>query len=140
MVEAAQIEQRLAFEPRTAPVEPADRNGGAARESNKPDFLGRRTAPQETTEGRDTADSVEISDEARQIAANDPGNRTEEPRQDLNSTVETSATSSIGSNAGASDGAETNQVTSFESERTGNDTRNETEAGRTLGQVIDTFA
>ena len=37
-------------------------------------------------------------------------------------------------------GARTNQVTSFESERTGNDTNDKTEAGRTLGQVIDTFA
>lgn len=138
MVEAAQIEQRLAFEPRTARVEPVGRNESVARESNKPDFFGGPTARQGATDEREAAYSVEISSEAQQLAASGPGARTQPARQDLDATVETSATASIGSNAG--DDTETNQVTSFVGERTGNDTRNETEAGRTLGQVIDTFA
>jgi hypothetical protein len=153
MVEATQIEQRLAFEPRTAPVDPAgqDRNS-VARESNKPDLSGGASV-QRTNGGDGPAYSVEISDEAQHVAANDSGNtsrtdttqdRTQQTsaREDLNATVETSGTSGAGSTVGETrdDGSTTNQVTSFESERTGNDTQNRTEAGRTLGQVIDTFA
>jgi len=153
MVEATQFEQRLAFEPRTAPVDPAGKDGNSvARESNKPDLSGGSSA--QRANGSDgPAYSVEISDEAQHVAANDSGNasRTEatqegaqqtSARQDLNATAETSATSGIGStvNEIRDDGSTTNQVTSFEGERTGNDTQNETEAGRTLGQVIDTFA
>ncbi len=153
MVASTQIEQRLAFEPRTAPVDPVGQDGNSvARESNKPDFSGGTSAPR-TNGGDGPAYSVEISDAAQHVAANDLGNasRTEttqegaqqtSDRQDLNATVETSATSGVGSTVSETrdDGSTTNQVTSFEGERTGNDTQNETEAGRTLGQVIDTFA
>jgi len=151
MVATSQIESRLAFEPQTTPVDPSSRGGDSvARESNKPDLVS-GSAPRATTGGREPADSVEISNEAQRIAANDPGtaSRTRAPQdnrdtasQGLNSTVETSAIADTGSSVGETPdrAASTNQVTSFESERTGNDTRNETEAGRTLGQVIDTFA
>jgi hypothetical protein len=141
MVEAAQIEQRLAFEPRTAPVQPGGEGGSVARESNKPDLTSTQGAPESSSGSSNAAYSVEISNEAQQVAANDSDRGSQPTRQDLNASVETSSTAPIGSNAGASnDASETNQVTSFEGERTGNDTSNETEAGRTLGQVIDTFA
>jgi len=153
MVEATQIEQRLAFEPRTAPVDPAGQDGSrVARESNKPD-LGGGASVERTNGGDEPAYSVEISSEAQHVAANDSGNtpRTDTTQagtqpssgpEDLTASVETSATSDIGSTVGETrdDGSTTNQVTSFEGERTGNDTHNRTEAGRTLGQVIDTFA
>jgi len=151
MVASPQIEQRLAFEPRSAAVEPTAQTDGNARGTNR--TASGNVPSTQRTNGSNPAYSVEISDEAQRIAANDPGNtpRPEAPqagppesgtRQDLNATVETSATTSIDAAVGGTrdDGSTTNQVTSFESERTGNDTRNDTEAGRTLGQVIDTFA
>ena len=147
MVEAAQLEQRLTFETRTPPVEqPGQQDvNSVARDSNRPDFI--RGGDDSASDTSNPADSVEISPEAQRIAANDSENTAQntaqndsqetQSRQDLASPVETSATAEIGStNAGGG----TNQVTSFTDERTGNDTQNDTEAGRTLGQVIDTFA
>jgi hypothetical protein len=149
MVATAQIETRLAYESQTPSFEPASGGtSGVARQSNKPDFLGgsSKTGQTESARGSDAAYSVEISDEAQRVAASEQANapkQTSAEPQGLDATVETSATADRGSVAGAAPedgGSETNQVTSFQSERTGNDTRNETEAGRTLGQVIDTFA
>jgi hypothetical protein len=153
MVASTQIEHRLTFEARTAPVDPAGQDGNSvALESNKPD-LGGGTSAQRTNGGGEPAYSVDISDEAQHVAANDSasasrtdttqaGTQQTSAREDLNATVETSATLGVGSTVGETrdDGSTTNQVTSFEGERTGNDTQNRTEAGRTLGQVIDTFA
>lgn len=151
MAASSQIEQRLAFEPRTPPVDPAGQTGTAPH-GKKPDHGG-ATSTSGISGGGHAAYSVDISDEAQRIAANDTGNTTRpdtpkadtqqtNTRDDLNATIKTDATASIGSNVSEtrSDGSTTNQVTSFESERTGNDTHDETEAGRTLGQVIDTFA
>jgi len=144
MVASPQIEQRLAFETRTAPVDPAAQGGtDAARTGNQPDFGGGATSSQPAN-GNESAFSVDISAEAQRITAGDTV-RTDGPQtdaaepgtgQDLDATVETSATAG----EAPDDAGTTNQVTSFEGERTGNDTRNDTEAGRTLGQVIDTFA
>lgn len=151
MVATTQIEAKLAFEAPKTPGDVSSGGGGSvARETNKPDLLSNasNTAPQSRASGADEAVSVEISEEAQQIAANDPGTATSNQSQQagapqgLDGTVETSATAQTGSPADSSfDGNDrTNQVTSFEGERTGNDTSNNTEAGRTLGQVIDTFA
>jgi len=150
MVATTQIEAKLAFEPPKTPGDVTSGSGGTvARESTKPDLLSSAssTAPQSQVSGGDEAVSVEISAEAQRVAANDPGNAASNEThrgapQDLDATIETSATAQTGTPADASfDGNDrTNQVTSFENERTGNDTRNNTEAGRTLGQVIDTFA
>jgi len=52
--------------------------------------------------------------------------------------LQTSATEPIA--PGVDDPLETNQSSSLALEEAGNDTLNETEAGRTLGQVIDVFA
>jgi hypothetical protein len=153
MVEAAQVEQRLSIEPRAGQVEPPNQDGnGIARDGGRPAGVG-GTDSQSSADATRPSDSVEISPEAQRIAANDPGNapRTETPQADTpptetlqsrDSSVDTAARPDFGPTVGGTtnDGAATNQFTNFQSERTGNDTQNETEAGRTLGQVIDTFA
>lgn len=151
MVATTQIEAKLAFEPPKTPGDVSSGGGGSvARDSNKPDLLSgaSNTAPRRQASDADEAVSVEISEEAQRVAANDPGSATGNQTQQagapqgLEALVKTSATAQTGTPADSSfDGDDrTNQVASFEDERTGNDTRNDTEAGRTLGQVIDTFA
>ena len=149
MVATTQIEAKLAFEPpKTPEFGSSGGSGSVARESTKPDFTrdsASNPAPAPVSGGNE-AFSIDLSADAQQVAANDSGNSSaQQPSTGssaLQSTVESSATAEVGSNAGASAAPanDTNQVASFENERSGNDTSNQTEAGRTLGQVIDTFA
>jgi len=152
MVATTQIEAKLAFEPpKTPEYGTSGDSGSVARESTKPDFIrgSENSAAPGPVSGGDEAFSIDLSAQAQQVAANDPGSAAQSGTQSsapdasaLSSTVETSATAEIGSNTGASSAPanDTNQIASIENERSGNDTSNTTEAGRTLGQVIDTFA
>lgn len=150
MVATTQIEAKLAFEPpKTPEFGTSGGSGSVARESTKPDFIrgSENSAAPAPVSGGDEAFSVDLSEQAQQVAANDPGTAAQSSGPSsapnasaLDSTVETSATAGVGSSAGAESGRNTNQVASIENEQSGNDTSNRTEAGRTLGQVIDTFA
>lgn len=150
MVATTQIEAKLAFEPpKTPEFGSSGGSGSVARESTKPDFTrdsASNPAPAPVSGGNE-AFSIDLSASAQQVAANNSGSNSSAQQPStgssaLQSTVEASATAEIGTNAGASASPanDTNQVASFENERSGNDTSNQTEAGRTLGQVIDTFA
>jgi hypothetical protein len=137
MADVSQVETSFSFEPRTAPVNPTGPNrpqGPGANDSSR--------SPEGAPAGRsDDAVSVALSNEAQRLPAapapDAAARGTQEPAAP-DTTFETSAPDGIEGSDGT--GGETNQVTSFESERTGNDTHSTTEAGRTLGQVIDTFA
>ena len=134
MADVSQVETSVSFEPRTPPVNPAgpnrsqDTGGNAAPRSSDAAQSGRSG----------DAVSVALSSEARRLlSAPDAAGGTQEPAGP-DTTVETSAPGGIEGSDDA--GEETNQVTSFQSERTGNDTHSTTEAARTLGQVVDAFA
>jgi hypothetical protein len=141
MTDVSQVETNVSFEPRTPPVNPSD--------GNRPN-----RAPEPSSGGReDAAFSVDISSEAQQLSS---GSEPAQPApggqggssdsfgfqagssSGFDTSFETSATDGIDQADGS--GSNTNQVTSFESERTGNGPRNTSEATRTLGQVVDTFA
>jgi hypothetical protein len=125
MADVSQVETSFSFEPRTAPVNPT----GATRPQG-PGANDSSRSPEGAPAGRsDDAVTVALSSEAQRVS--------QEPAAP-DTSFETSAPDGIEGSDDA--GGETNQVTSFESERTGNDTHSTTEAGRTLGQVIDTFA
>lgn len=152
MVATTQIEAKLAFEPNTASGDLSSGGaGGAARESNKPDFI--RNSANDSgaapASSGDEAVRVELSPEARQIATSENGDAARDrPVQSTTSTdplqakIDSDATTVLGGVVDpTSDVADvSNQVASTENEQAGNDTSNRTEAGRTLGQVIDTFA
>jgi hypothetical protein len=153
MVSASQIETRSSFAPPSAPIEPVQGvKNDDARDSAKPENARNSSGVPSQSEAHssESAYSVDISVEAQRATANNPGavrqageapDQQPAPPQGLNKTSGPSATAESTAVGAASDStAETNQVTSFVSERTGNDTNNQTEAGRTLGQVIDTFA
>jgi hypothetical protein len=137
MADVSQVETSFSFEPRTAPVNPAG--------ANRPQDTGGNT-PSPSTEtaasGRgDEAVTVELSSEAQRVSSTAaPDQATGETQQPAapDTSFQTSAPSGIEGSDDA--GAQTNQVTSFESERSGNGPRNASEASRTLGQVVDTFA
>ena len=125
---------KLAPEPKVTPVEAIfpDRNSVADRDGRVAEAEGRRGTA-DSGEAATPAYRIEISEEASRLTDASPiepaGADTPDPEVADPNAAEP-----------ANDPPETNQVTSFEQERTGNDTRNETEAGRTLGQVIDAFA
>ena len=112
MADVSQVETSFSLEPRNAPV--------SSKDSSRPQNAG-GNVPSESSQAvpgghGEEAVSVDISDEAQRVSSAPP------------------------SDGGNEADSRTNQVTSFQSERAGNDTRSTTEAGRTLGQVVDTFA
>lgn len=165
MVEAANLESRLSFEPPAPPpVDQTDDSRDAeATQSFEPAPV---DAPAPAT------DSVDLSDAARAIApatetspdvgpveiqpvdnGDDVAVQADEaiPAPTENAeplttddgaaaqpSLQTAANEPIA--LGADDPLETNQDSSLALEEAGNDTLNQTEAGRTLGQVIDVFA
>jgi hypothetical protein len=129
MSDVSQVESKFSVEPRAASVNPTPSVSPAR-------------SPEPARGGRDeTAVNVEISNEAQQLAANGdsapeaPTPADDRPPADSGNSPETAFRASSGDG-----GTRTNQVTGFASERTGNGTRNASEANRTLGQVVDTFA
>jgi hypothetical protein len=156
MVGTSQVETRSAFEPRSAPVEPTPggiSDAGRANRTGLQDIGGRDSSgPSEASSSgqSDHAFSIQLSAAAQKFSANDnTGQDTAPQAPDSDSSRKPDTTgNSPAADTSAADhsirsddaGSRTNQFTSFESERTGNDTHNTTEAGRTLGQVIDTFA
>ena len=135
MVTASPVESRVSIELRPTPSE---NTSDATRRGAKPNAV---DAPSDTAEGRSSdegnaAYNVTISDDAHKIAASAP-QRDQQPA-DRSQDAVGDANNRNGVEFERSE--ETNQTTSYESERRGNDTRNETEAGRTLGQVIDAYA
>lgn len=163
MVDAANLETRLSVVP-PAPFDQSDDSGGSEA------IQGLRPAPSDTSfpaddsidlsdgaqaigpipEGAAGASVSEFAAGEREndeSAQNDtgipiPAENSERPAADdgiaARPTLQTSATEPISPDT--DDPLETNQVSSRALEEAGNDTRNETEAGRTLGQVIDVFA
>ena len=162
MVEAASLESRLSFEPPAPPPvdQSDDQLDAEATQSFEPAPV---SAPAPAT------DSVDLSDAARAIPpatetttnigpseidpVNDGAVQADEavpaPSQNAEplttddgvaaqSSLQTAANEPI--TPGADDPLESNQDSSLALEEAGNDTLNETEAGRTLGQVIDVFA
>lgn len=164
MVDAANLESRLSFEPSAPPPvdQSDDQLDAEAAESFEPAPV---SAP------APAIDSVEISDAAQAIAPSigtsadigpaeiqpvDDGGDVAVPADDTAAapdenvappaddgvaakpSLQTAANEPI--TPGADDPLETNQDSSLALEEAGNDTLNETEAGRTLGQVIDVFA
>lgn len=132
MSDVSQVDTTFSVEPRAASVNPT------------PSVSPART-PEPPRGGRDeTAVNVEISNEAQQLATNgDSAPEAPTPAEnrtpaDSGNSLETAFRASTGD--GGDGGSRTNQVTSFATERTGNGTRNASEANRTLGQVVDTFA
>jgi hypothetical protein len=139
MTDVSQVETNVSFEPRTPPVNPSD--------GNRPN----RAPEPSSGEREDAAFSVDLSSEAQQLSASsEPAQPTPggqggsnegfgpDSSSGFDTSIETSATDGIDPSNGS--GSNTNQVTSFEGERTGNGSRNTSEANRTLGQVVDTFA
>ena len=140
MADVSQVETSFSFEPRTAPVTPAEPKRPQGTDANN------AARPSEPSEGgrSDAAFNVDLSNAARQLSSNDnaaptgseAGSETDEAPVP-ESSVRTSASGVENSDDA---GSRTNQVTSFESERTGNGNPDASEASRTLGQVVDTFA
>lgn len=165
MVDAANLESRLSFEPPAPP--PVDQTDDPRDVEAQQSF-----EPAPANAPAPATDSVDISDAARAIDAapaasadvdsvdiqpadatdvgavqfNEttpaPGQNAEPVAVDdgaaAQSSLQTAANEPI--TPGAEDPLETNQDSSLALEEAGNDTLNETEAGRTLGQVIDVFA
>ena len=131
MADVSQVETSFSFEPRTAPVNPA----GPSRPQDTGGNAARSQEPATAARSND-AFSVDLSSEAQRVSS--APEAAVDGSETPDTTLETSAPLGV---AGSDDaGPETNQVTSFESERTGNGPRNASEASRTLGQVVDTFA
>lgn len=147
MVATPHIETKSTFEPRNTAAEPAP---GGTHDAKKIGLPGSklahtaRTSTPSVNSQHDHAFTVRLSSDARKLSANN-SNAPQAADSGLKQKIDTTAVKhdkapvdhSIDS---VESGKRTNQVTSFESERTGNDTNDKTEAGRTLGQVIDTFA
>ncbi len=165
MVEAANLESRLSFEPPAPPPvdQTDDSRDSEATQSFEPAPV---SAPAPAT------DSVDLSDAARAIAPapetttnigpseidpidnGDDGARQAdqavpaptENAEPLTTDDGVAAQPSLQTAANepitpdADNPLESNQDSSLALEEAGNDTLNETEAGRTLGQVIDVFA
>jgi hypothetical protein len=157
MVATTQIEAKLAFEPNSTPGDVTYGNGTSGgnsvpRESNRPDFIGNSANDSGAAPASrgDEAFQIDLSEAAQQIGPTETGDAARDrPQlsttntQPLEATIESSGTAVIGGTADptadiAADAS--NQVASIGNEQAGNDTSNRTEAGRTLGQVIDTFA
>ena len=149
---APQIASKSTADQKVTPVEVVfpDRNSVADRDGRFGDspFAGAGDSADEAN----AAFRIELSDAAQRLTDLSPiepaDPKTAEPEQPATPEDAPQAAAAVGEPedaedagvAATEDGADTNQVTSFAQERTGNDTRNETEAGRTLGQVIDAFA
>ncbi len=129
MTDLSQVDAKASFEPRTAPVTSSGEGRPQRTEGETSSSRPAETAPA----GRsDAAYSVDLSNAAQQVSSA-PAPQQPEP--------ETSSALPAGGESDLPDsGTPTNQVTSFQAERNGNDTRSTSEASRTLGQVIDTFA
>lgn len=136
MADVSQVETSFSFEPRTAPVAPAEPErpqGGDANNSSRPS--------EPTVGGRsDAAFNVDLSNEARQLSSGDAAPAGSDTDETSLSDGSPGTAASGGVNDSSDAGSRTNQVTSFESERTGNGDPDASEAARTLGQVVDTFA
>ncbi|MPY75115.1 MAG: hypothetical protein GEU87_12725 [Alphaproteobacteria bacterium] len=136
MADVSQVETSFSFEPRTAPVTPAEPKRPQGADANN------SSRPSEPSEGgrSDAAFNVDLSNAAQQLSSNDnaaPAGSEADEAPVPDSSVRTSASGVENSDDA---GSRTNQVTSFESERTGNGNPDASEASRTLGQVVDTFA
>ncbi len=147
MVGTPHIETRASFEPRSAGV---DATPGGTHAAGKIGLAGSqladtvsKSAPSVNSQ-HDHAFTIRLSSDARKLSAtgtNAPQAADSGLKQKIDTTVVKNGKAPVDhSIRSEQSGARTNQVTSFESERTGNDTNDKTEAGRTLGQVIDTFA
>lgn len=146
---APQIASKSTADQKVTPVEVVfpDRNSVADRDGRFGDS--QSDGAGDSAAEANAAFRIELSDAAQRptnpspIEPADP--ETAEPEQPATQDDAPEAATAVGEPeetavAVTEDGADTNQVTSFAQERTGNDTRSETEAGRTLGQVIDAFA
>lgn len=162
MVEAANLESRLSFEPPAPP--PVDQTDDSRDSEATQSF---ESAP--VSAPAPATDNVDLSDAARAIAPapetttnigpseidpidnGDDGAVQAAPAPTENAepltiddgvaaqpSLQTPANEPI--TLDADDPLESNQDSSLALEEAGNDTLNETEAGRTLGQVIDVFA
>lgn len=137
MADVSQVETSFSFEPRTAPVTPAEPKRPQGTDANN------SSRPSEPSEGgrSDAAFNVDLSNAARQLSSNDnaaPADSDADEAPVPDSSVRTPASGGTDNSDDA--GSRTNQVTTFESERTGNGNPDASEASRTLGQVVDTFA
>ncbi len=150
MVGTPQIETRHTLEPRSVTAEPAPSGVHDASRLNKISLPGAtlhntvRASATPASGQSEHAFTIHLSSDARKLSAND-SNPPQAPQTGLSKKIDTTAVKNdkapVDHSIRSEDaGSRTNQVTSFESERTGNDTNDKTEAGRTLGQVIDTFA
>lgn len=144
MVGTPHIETRVSFEPRSAG---ADTAPGGTHSAGKIGLPGSQLASKSTPSvdsQHDHAFTVRLSSDARKLSAtgtNAPQAADSGLKQKTDTTAVKNGRAPVDhSIRSEQSGARTNQVTSYESERTGNDTNDKTEAGRTLGQVIDTFA
>lgn len=163
MVNAANLETRLSFEPPAPP--PVDQTDSSRDVETQQGF---EPAPVNTPVPAPATDSVDISDAARAAApSTEVGSVAIEPAEsgdngpaqaDVTSPAPPVNTEPLASENGTSvqstpqtttaeptaqienDPLASNQDSSLALEEAGNDTLNETEAGRTLGQVIDVFA
>ncbi len=165
MVDAANLETRLSIEPPAPP--PADRSDESRRGEATQGF---RQTPGDTpipaADSVDLSDAAQAIGPIPEVTANAgaaeiPSSDREDDDSRRNDagvsapsetagpppanngvaaqpSLQTAATDPI--TPGADDPLETNQISSVALEEAGNDTLNETEAGRTLGQVIDVFA
>lgn len=159
MVNAANLETRLSVEPPAPP--PAEQAGESRDADATQDF---EPAGVNTPSPAPAADRIDISDAARAVesaptASTDTGTAEIQPANaDVASVVQASANAPAPAGNDAArqsspqstptepaarienDPLASNQDSSLALEEAGNDTLNETEAGRTLGQVIDVFA
>ncbi len=158
MVDAANLETRLSVEP---PAPPPAEQSDRSRESDA--TQGFEPADVDTSIPAPATDRVDISDAAREVgpapaASLDTGTAEFQPADDAGTAQTNAAASAPTSNdvtaqsslqataneattpPDADDPLASNQDSSLALEEAGNDTLNQTEAGRTLGQVIDVFA
>lgn len=139
MVDAANLEPRLSIES-PPPANQAD----GPRDADAPQGV----EPAAIDTPAPAADRVDISDAARAADAAPTGPANTGPNdfqpaaaENAGATQSSSQSTSSGPAAQIeNDPLASNQEASLALEQAGNDTLNQTEAGRTLGQVIDVFA